>query len=594
MTEPLINTTSRPIQGELKDGIPIEKGVVITEDFLERNEALFQQYSAYFMLYPDLFLDIIATKNCPIKFYYYQRIMLRAMMRFRYFYGTFTRATSKSFLAIISQYLACMFLPCSKRFVVSQFKKASLSITKQKLEEIWTYWPLLKTEILSQHMSTDYIELTFKNSSTLQILSLSASSRGQRASGGLIEEAALIDGDLLAEVIIPMMNIPRQHSSGGSNPEEPHSQQVYITSAGSKNTFAYERLIELTTLAVLDPQDYFICGASYELPLKYGLFDKKTIQDQKLSSTFSSDGFARESMSIWTGGSSDSWFNTNKLNKSRSLMHCERDYNLTQKQVDAGCFYLISVDVARYGENDTSVFVFKVRPRDNGWKKDVVYTENLTKMNLLMQAARLKELNRIYRPKEIVIDGNGVGAGLIDAMVVPSFGKKGESYEPIYVTNDPDNYPIPRGMDKLASIYNIKANAALNSEIYSNLYVQINSGNVGLLAAERIVKEKLLSTKKGQRMNYLAKEKFLLPYIMTSRLIDEMNNLKLKVGGAAGTVAVEQISRRINKDRVSALSYGLYRIKYYEDKEVRKKRTGITDASKLAFFSSSKKSKRRH
>ena len=33
-------------------------------------------------------------------------------------------------------------------------------------------------------MSTDYIELTFKNGSTLQILSLSASSRGQRASGG--------------------------------------------------------------------------------------------------------------------------------------------------------------------------------------------------------------------------------------------------------------------------------------------------------------------------------------------------------------------------------------------------------------------------
>ena len=105
---------------------------------------------------------------------------------------------------------------------------------------------------------------------------------------------------------------------------------------------------------------------------------------------------------------SDSWFNTNKLNKSRSLMHCERDYNLTQKQVDAGWFYLMSVDVARYGENDTSVFVFKVRPRDNGWKKDVVYTENLTKMNLLTQAARLKELNRIYRPKEIVIDGKRV------------------------------------------------------------------------------------------------------------------------------------------------------------------------------------------
>lgn len=282
----------------MRDGIPISKGVVLTEKYLEEHEQLFQDYSWYFMLYPDLFLDTIRSVNCPIRFYYYQRILLRAMMRFRYFYGTFTRATSKSFLAIISQYLACIFLPRSKRFVVSQFKKASLSITKQKLEEIWTYWPLLKAEVLSDHMSSDYIELIFKNGSTFQILTLSASSRGQRASGGLIEEAALIDGETLADVIIPMMNIPRQHSGGGVNPTEPHAQQVYITSAGSKNTFAYERLIELTTLGVIDQEDYFICGAGYELPLKYGLFDKKTIQDQKLSSSFSAESFARESQSI--------------------------------------------------------------------------------------------------------------------------------------------------------------------------------------------------------------------------------------------------------------------------------------------------------
>ena len=282
----------------MRDGVPISKGVVLTEKYLEEHEQLFQDYSRYFMLYPDLFLDTIRSVNCPIRFYYYQRILLRAMMRFRYFYGTFTRATSKSFLAIISQYLACIFMPRSKRFVVSQFKKASLSITKQKLEEIWTYWPLLKAEVLSDSMSNDYIELIFKNGSTFQILTLSASSRGQRASGGLIEEAALIDGKTLADVIIPMMNIPRQHSGGGVNPTEPHAQQVYITSAGSKNTFAYERLIELTILGVIDQEDYFICGAGYELPLKYGLFDKKTIQDQKLSSSFSAESFARESQSI--------------------------------------------------------------------------------------------------------------------------------------------------------------------------------------------------------------------------------------------------------------------------------------------------------
>ena len=93
-------------------------------------------------------------------------------------------------------------------------------------------------------------------------------------------------------------------------------------------------------------------------------------------------------------------------------------------------------------------------------------------------------------------------------------------------------------------------------------------------------------------MNYLSREKFLLPYIRTSRLIDEMNNLRLKVATAAGQVSVEQISKRINKDRVSALSYGLFRIKYYEDKEIKKRKTGFSDISQMAFYSPRKQ--RRH
>lgn len=503
-------------------------------------------------------------------------------MRYRYFFGSFTRATSKSFLAIISQYLACIFLPRSKRFVVSQFKKASLSITKQKLEEIWSWWPLLRAEVLSEHMSTDYIELIFKNGSIFQILTLSASSRGQRATGGLIEEAVLIDGTTLAEVIIPMMNIPRPLSGGGVNPEEPHSQQVYITSAGSKNTFAYERLIELTILGVIDPEDYFICGAGYELPLRYGLFDKKTIQDQKMSSTFSSDSFARESMSIWTGSSKDSWFNIERLIKSRSLLSAE-----WKGKVLTEGFYEIAADIARTGYNDSCFMVIKVVPQANAWKKKVVYTENLHQIDFAEQAIRLKQLAQLYHPREIIIDGNGIGTGVVEALVSQQWDRKGQYWAPLYVSNDPENYPYPKDEKDRAIIYNFKANAALNNDIYSNLFIQINNGHVQLLANERIVKEKLLATKKGQKMSYLAKEKFLLPYVMTSRLIDELNNLKLKATGVQGQIAVEQISKRINKDRVSALGYGLYRIKYYEDEEFRRKKNSLFGGKSMAFFSSS-------
>lgn len=231
--------------------------------------------------------------------------------------------------------------------------------------------------------------------------------------------------------------------------------------------------------------------------------------------------------------------------------------------------------------------IIKVVPMANEWKKKVVYTENLHKVSLPEQAARLKELHSLFNFREIIIDANGIGQGLADQLVLPQWDKKRRYWGPLYVNNDPDVYPYPKEEKDKAIIYNIKANAALNNDIYSNLFIQINNGHVQLLANERIVKEKLLATKKGQKMSYLAKEKFLLPYVMTSRLIDELNNLKLKATGVQGQIAVEQISKRINKDRVSALGYGLYRIKYYEDEEFRRKKHSLFGGKGMAFFSSS-------
>ena len=292
------------------------------------------------------------------------------------------------------------------------------------------------------------------------------------------------------------MNVPRPQVNGFVNADEPHAQQIYITSAGSKTTFAYEKLIELVVNEVIDPDDYFVCGSSYELPVHYGLLNKKFLNEQRMSATFDMDSFARESQSIWTGSNSDSWFNSNRLIKIRKLLNAERK---AKSSNNPKMFYILSADIARTGNNDTSIMVIKVLPSQDGWTKKVVYTENLTKMSFPEQAARIKELNELFNPRDIVIDANTIGTGLLDQLVIPSIGPKGQQYGALYVSNDPDTYPHPRGVE--AKIYNIKANAALNNEIYSDFYIQMNSGNVLLLANERIAREKLLSTKKGQRMN---------------------------------------------------------------------------------------------
>ena len=205
------------------------------------------------------------------------------------------------------------------------------------------------------------------------------------------------------------------------------------------------------------------------------------------------------------------------------------------------------------------------------------------------------QLGYIPRKKLRLLRNTNTGIGLLDAMVLPSFdAKTGEQFPAYYAFNN--EYHLPPEMKHesdepqpqyRAIIYDIKAGSSNDDIIHSNFFAQINNGSVSFLANERIVKDKLLKTKKGQRMSSYDRRVYLLPYEMTSRLMDELNNLKLKPTGVQNQFKVERISRSIEKDRFSALEYNLFRIKYYEDKVARsKKKKGY---GQYAFFSPKKR-----
>jgi len=43
----------------MRDGIPVEKGVVLTREYLDENQDLFTRYLDLWIRYPDLLLDMI-------------------------------------------------------------------------------------------------------------------------------------------------------------------------------------------------------------------------------------------------------------------------------------------------------------------------------------------------------------------------------------------------------------------------------------------------------------------------------------------------------------------------------------------------------
>ena len=589
-------------KGPLRDGIPIQKGIVLTRQFLDRNQELFVKYLNFWILYPDAFLDIIQDSEDAKNFHLlpYQRVALRASMRYRYHFLTATRATSKSFTAYLSSVCRAVLLPGSNIMIASDVKGTVIKIAQAKFEQIFRHWPLLRKELATRaddgktgiKSSNNYYELYFKNGSVITVVSKDTS-RGLRATAAILEEAATIEEEPYTQVLLPQMNVKRRQVDGTINPDQPSSPQTFITTARERTVYMYSRLIEITVNAVLRPKEYFSWGMSYEVPLHYGLLDKATLLDQRYSTTVSDDSFSRENLSIWTGNNKQAWLDSKKLNSRRKLLKCER--KAQENLNNPNTFYIVSADIGRYSAN-TAITVGKIIPGENSFKKHIVYTEIIHGANYItQQAPRLKKIIQLYHPRQIVIDGNGPGIGLLDAMSLPSVDMKtGEQFPAYYAFNNDHHLPPQMNAESEtpkpeynAIIYDIKAGAGNDDVIHSNFFSQINNGTVSLLAHERIVKDKLLATKKGQKMTLYDRRVYLLPYEMTSRLIDQLNNLRLKPTGDKNQFKVDRITRSIEKDRFSSLQYLLYRVKYYEDKAIHKKRR--KNISDYIFFSPKKK-----
>lgn len=170
-------------------------------------------------------------------------------------------------------------------------------------------------------------------------------------------------------------------------------------------------------------------------------------------------------------------------------------------------------------------------------------------------------------------------------MIKTQYDERGEMYPPYGFTNDEVYYAIqPKDAPKI--LYGIKANGPLNSKIHSNAYARITSGLVHFLIKEQEAKNALLSTKIGQKMSVYKRVERLLPHEITTKLFEEMANLRLKKTGVSTDIVLEQINQRYPKDKYSSLAYGLWRIKELEEAELsrRKRRRSSSSERKLTFY----------
>lgn len=99
-----------------KDGIELEKGAIITSRRIDLNKALYQKFCEFWSIYPDCFIDLITPSDSKFELKFFQRLFLRACLRYGRVLTIAPRAAGKSFICILALYLICIFRPKSHVF----------------------------------------------------------------------------------------------------------------------------------------------------------------------------------------------------------------------------------------------------------------------------------------------------------------------------------------------------------------------------------------------------------------------------------------------------------------------------------------------
>jgi ribonucleoside-diphosphate reductase alpha chain len=538
------------------------KGVKQEDSFI-RNLPKWSDFLSWARWNPDLWYDLITPETGGIRLDLDQRVFLRSIARFISIYGVFPRGYGKTFVEDLAMYHASVFYPDIEISLSAQTKESASKMLEDKHREIIKFYPLMANEILKANFSKDNAEIIFTSGSRIDNLANAQSSKGQRRKRLNIEESNLLNNELFEDCLEPIPNVPRRTIGKQAliNPEELNGQINFFTTSGFRGSTEFDR-----NLAMLDEmaelKGKIVIGADWQLACEYGRGETKSQilnKKERLSPIF----FAMNYSSKWVGCVDDAVVDINKLLKLRVLTKPELKY-------DGKSDYYISMDIARSqksSNNQSSIAVLKAKRNKDG-KIVCIQLVNLinlpTGLNFTAQAIEFKRIFKLYNAKMGIFDNNGLGKGCGDELLKEHIDPlTGEILECMDTINTED-MPEIKGARKC--IYALQSQG-INSDIIVNFIDMVESGKLHIL-------------EKVSNSNYDINDKeyinnTIMPAINTDLFIEEVSNLKLKhING--GKLTVEQQTKRVDKDRFSAVSYGLWYIKTFEDKAKEEKHYNLS------------------
>ena len=531
----------------------------------------YYQFISWARWYPDLFVEIFKGKDSNRQLHFDQRVFMRADFRFMSMYGTFSRGYAKTYTEVLDDMIAGILFPGITMSVTAQTRENSAALLEDKYNEIINDFPLMANEIVKTKFSKNDALIEFKGGAKITNLANAQTSKGRRRHRIKIEESALLNNTLFEDALAPIVEVGR--TTAGSlaiiDPEEMNFQIHFYTTSGYRGTDEYNRSVRMVN-GMRDCSGDIVLGSGWMLPCYYSRGSTKT-QILKKKRNSNPIFFAQNYEQKWVGCSDGALVDINKLMACRVLDRPINDIENTNDE-----FY-IGVDVARSentNNNQSAICVIKVIRNQNTRRileLQIVNVQGVSnKMNFTEQACLIKKLKKAYNAKMVICDGNGLGAGLVDELLKPSYDKVTGECLGCFDTINTDNKPQSTDAEKC--LFDMKAQG-YQTKVISHF---INSVDSGIL--------KMLIRKQEQDFTDKEREFYdrnVMPFVNTELLFFEIANLKLKVM-SGNNLSVEKVVRKIDKDKFSATSYCIFYIMEFTTGEKKEVKTNISSLTSLA------------
>ena len=542
-----------------------------TYAYVKEHIEAYAEVIGFWRWYPDLMFDFLKPETGGITLDIDQRIYLRALVRSTGVYGILNRGYGKTMIEVMAGFAICMLYPADRYAVSAQTKENAASVVGEKVDELLRFYPALNNEIAQKKLSKNGAKVIFKNGSYLDILANSQTSKGQRRERIAIEESVLVDNFTFQDALEPIVAVPRKTSGKLAvvDPMENNGQIHFLSTAGFKGTSEYERFLKMID-EMSEGKGPMVITSDWKMSTWFGR-GKTLAQMKDTKKNTPVNVFKQNYASQWVGAVTGAIVNYPTMMKIRTLDHT---YIATPHDNQEHEFYA-GLDIARSentSNNKSAISVIEVT-RDN---RGVVQSADLVYITLIpnnwtfeQQAIFVKKVYNNFKFRAIIVDGNGVGAGVVDELC-----KNNEEYGvtyPAWGVKNEARKTEEKGALKL--IYNMKAGSGNNPDVITNFINYVESGIL-----------KIVPPVKEEDLKFLTEDNLFtdfLPRKETEEFVSEVFNLRLVINGKS--IRIEQVDSKVDKDRYSSVAYVLWYIKNFAETLEARTAFEITNDLKKSF-----------